>query len=116
MTSQLLPAMPIATGTASEPMTASTAYAIDAVTITTFRTVKYLVQVSQGSINYQSAELLVMHNGTDTFMTEYGDIWTGTSPLGMFSAGIAAGTMTLSFTPTTTATYTVNMSKLQLTV
>lgn len=35
-----------------------------------YRTVKYLVQVTQGT-NYQSSEVLVVHDGTTTYLTEY---------------------------------------------
>jgi hypothetical protein len=36
----------------------------------TYRTCKYLVQITQGT-NYQSSEILVVHDGTTTSMTEY---------------------------------------------
>lgn len=36
----------------------------------TYRTCKYLVQIKQGT-NYQASEILVVHDGTTTYMTEY---------------------------------------------
>lgn len=36
----------------------------------TYRTCKYLVQIAQGT-NYQASEILVVHDGTTTYMTEY---------------------------------------------
>jgi hypothetical protein len=97
-------------------MTAATAYAIDAVAVGTFRTVKYVVQISEGSTAYESAEILVVQNGTTAFLTTYANVFTGSSSLGTFSATIASGTMTLYFTPTATASYAVKVAKTQITV
>jgi len=44
----------------------------------TYRAAKYLVQITQGS-DYQVSEVLLIHNGTTTSITEYGVIETGSS-------------------------------------
>lgn len=41
----------------------------------TYRSAKYIVQITQGT-NYQVSEVMVIHNGTTTTMTEYGVLET----------------------------------------
>lgn len=48
---------------------------IDSFPISTYRSAKYLVQISSGS-SYQSSEILVVHNGTESYLTEYGFVQT----------------------------------------
>lgn len=52
--------------------------AVDSWAIATFRSAKYLVQVTQGT-NYQLSELMVIHNGTTTTMTEFAVLETNGS-------------------------------------
>lgn len=51
---------------------------VDSFAIATYRSAKYLVQITQGS-NYQVSEILVLHNGTTTTMTEYAALESGSS-------------------------------------
>jgi hypothetical protein len=44
--------------------------AIDTFAIASYRSCKYVIQVTQGT-NYQVSEIMVIHNGTSTYMTEY---------------------------------------------
>ena len=62
---------------------------------------KFLVQVKQG-VNYHSAELLLIHDGTTVYLTEYASIWNN-AILGSFDATISTGQVNLSFTPTAVA-------------
>jgi hypothetical protein len=55
----------------------------------TYRTCKYLVQIAQGT-DYQSSEILVIHNGTTTSMTEYAIVETNTN-LATFSCDYSGG-------------------------
>lgn len=48
---------------------------IDSFNISLYSTVKYLIQATQGT-NVHTTEVIVMHNGTDVFTTEYGTIFT----------------------------------------
>lgn len=48
---------------------------IDSFSVTEYRSAKYVVQVSSGT-NYQSSEVLVIHNGTESYLTEYGFVQT----------------------------------------
>lgn len=50
-------------------------HVIDSFPINTYRSAKYFVQISSGS-NYQSSEVLVVHNGTESYLTEYGFVQT----------------------------------------
>jgi hypothetical protein len=71
----------------------TTATAIDTFSATTFRSAKFIVQITQGS-SYQVSEVLVVHNGTTTTMTEYGVLETGSS-LGTLSTDISGGNIRL---------------------
>ena len=75
---------------------------------TTYRTSKVLLQITSGT-SYQSSELLVTHDGTNTYMTQYADIYTAGSSLGTFDSNISGGYLQLLFTPVNAAT-TVKLS------
>lgn len=69
-----------------------------------FRTCKYVIQLEHDASNkYQSSEILLTHNGTDVFITEYGIVQTDES-LGEFSAVIIGNGVFLLLTPTYTNT------------
>ena len=70
---------------------------IDQVSTSAYRTVKYLIQVTTGAF-YQATELLVIHDGTTAYLTEYGTITTNTI-LATFDVSILAGNMRLLATP-----------------
>jgi hypothetical protein len=77
--------------------TASTSQvAVDSFSATTYRSAKYQVQVTSGT-DYHVIELLVVHNGTTTFLAQYGEIFT-TSSLGTFDTDISGGNVRLLFT------------------
>jgi hypothetical protein len=59
---------------------------------------KYFVQANSGS-TYQTTEIVLVHEGTNIWMTEYGTIQTGAS-LGTFSADIDSGNVRLLFNAT----------------
>lgn len=63
--------------------------AVDSWAIATFRSAKYLVQVTQGT-NYQLSEVMVIHNGTTTTMTEFAVMETNGS-LVTLASGISGG-------------------------
>jgi hypothetical protein len=83
--------------------TSSTAQvAVDSFVTSAYRSVKYQVQLTSGS-SYHTIELLLIHNGTTVYMTQYGEIYTGSS-LGTFDASISTGTLSLLVTPTNAVT------------
>lgn len=70
---------------------------LDSFDISLFRTAKYIVQVS--SINkYHVIELLMTHNNIDSFLTQYGELFT-TNSLGSFQTDIVSGSLQLTFVP-----------------
>lgn len=80
---------------------ASTSQTISTFDGSTFVTGKYLVQIKQGS-NYHSAEVLLLHDGSDVFMTEYAAIWND-SIIGTLDAAVNTGNVILTLTPTAAA-------------
>jgi hypothetical protein len=63
---------------------------------TTYRTVKYLVQCTQGT-DYHSTEINLIHDGTTVYMTEYGTLFDN-AVLGTFDATISSGNILLQIT------------------
>jgi len=74
----------------------------------TYRSAKLMVQMTSGT-SYQVTELLIIHDGTNAFMTQYGDIATTGTSLGTFDSSITSGNLNLLFTPTNAST-TVKLS------
>ena len=62
-----------------------------------YRTAKYLIQMTSGS-SYQSTEVLVMHDGTDVYITEYATI-ASSSTLGTVSAVLVGSSLVLRVSP-----------------
>jgi len=75
---------------------------LDSISATTYRSVKYQIQVTS-STSYHVTEVTVLHDGTDTFISEYGTITTGTS-LATFTADVSGGNLRLLTTPTNAVT------------
>lgn len=63
-----------------------------------FLTGKYLIQLKQGSI-YHSAEVLLIHDGSTAYITEYGSIYN-TEIIGNIDAAISGTDVILTVTPT----------------
>jgi hypothetical protein len=94
-------------------MTGGTGYSIANYAYGTYRSAKFVVQVSDGT-DFDVAEILLTYKGasepsasSDIYATTYAYIATGSSDLGSFDAVKDAGnsTIDLEFTPTTTGTY-----------
>jgi hypothetical protein len=66
---------------------------IDSFVLATHRSAKYHIQITQGS-EYQVSELILMHNGTVTFDTEYG-ILTSSGILGVLTTAVSGTNATL---------------------
>lgn len=77
---------------------------VDSFASSTYRSVTYDIQITRGS-SYHTTTIKVLHDGTDTYMTEYGTMNTGTS-LATFSSDIDSGNVRLLATPSS-ATSTV---------
>ena len=76
--------------------------AIDIFPLADYRSGKYLVSVTSGSA-YQVTELVVLHDGTSVYTTEYATILSG-STLAQFSANVLSGNIRLNATPSSAST------------
>ena len=93
---------------------------VDSFAVTSARTVKYLLQVNATAIGFQSTEIMLLHNGTDAFLTEYATLTSNTSQgnMAVFTVNVASGNVNLLISPTTgsTTTSTVNFQRTTLAV
>ena len=80
----------------STSISATSATTVASHAVATYRTVKYQVQITQGS-SYHSTELNAIHDGTTVYLTEYGTIFSDSS-LATFDASISSGNMLLKVT------------------
>lgn len=91
----------ISTASLSTSTTAAS-QVVDTFAANTYRAAKYMVQASSGTA-YQVVEVLMAHDGTSVFMTEYGSVTTGTN-LVTLDSDISAGKVRLLATPTNATT------------
>jgi hypothetical protein len=88
--------------------------ATDTFTAATFRSAEYLVQIVQGSA-YQISKILLVHDGTTAFITEYGTV-TSNSVLGTLDADISGGNVRLLVTMGSATSATVKVSRTSIVV
>ena len=69
-----------------------------------YRSVEYMIQVTNGT-NYHLTKILVLHNGTTAYNTEYGTISTGPA-LATFDTDVLGGAIRLLATPYSSSTMT----------
>jgi hypothetical protein len=81
---------------AATSVSSTSATTIDTFATSAYTSAKYVVQVKDGS-NVQVAEVLLVQNGTNAYVTTYGVVASG-AEMGTFSATIAAGNVTLKYT------------------
>ena len=74
----------------------TSATAVDTWATATYRSAKYVVQIVQGS-NYQVSEILVIHDGSTTYMTEFAVLETN-GALGTFTSAINGSNVELRVT------------------
>jgi hypothetical protein len=90
--------------TSTQAINVNTITTVDSFSKTAYRTAKYLVQVTQGS-KYTSSEVLVVHDGTDSYMSEYAIIDLGSPRIPLtVSTSISSGNVLLRVTITNAAT------------
>ena len=64
-----------------------------------YRSAKYVVQMTNNANNsYQTSEVMVLHDGSDTYMTEYGVV-KSLNTLGSIDSDINSGSVRLKVTP-----------------
>jgi hypothetical protein len=80
----------------------------------TYRSAKYLVQITQGS-NYQVSEIMVIQDGTNTYMTEFAVIETN-GALATFTSSISGSNAVLTVTMGSATSATINIQRTLLVV
>lgn len=90
-------------------LTGTTEQVADTYEHAVYRTVKYIVQMKSGA-NIHSTEMLVTHNGTNVYTTEYATLITNIS-LGTIDADLSGNNVRLLITPTQSST-TVKLKKI----
>lgn len=69
---------------------------VDSFSATTYRAAKYFYTIeNSGSGEYQSGEILVTHDGTTAYHTEYAKVITGNNDLITFTTGLSGGSVIL---------------------
>lgn len=77
---------------------------VDQIALATYRSTEYLVSIKDNAANgYQVSKMLVIHDGTTSYITEYGIMSTNSS-LGVFASDISGANVRLLFTPTSSNT------------
>jgi len=105
-----------ATITGEVTTTATTQVALDNWSITEYRTAKYMLQaIDVVSSEYHISELMVVHNGTSAFATEYGTIHTGANPLASYDVDVNSNSVRLLATPASTNNTNFKFSRNALT-
>jgi len=90
--------------TSTQSVTANTILTVDSFAKATYRTAKYLVQVTQGT-KYTTSEVLLVHDGTTSYMSEYAVIELGASRIPMtVSTSVSGDDVLLRVTITDAAT------------
>ena len=82
---------------------------INTIGISTFRSAKYQIQITQGT-DYQATDVLVLHNGTNSNIIEYGSIATN-DYLGSFSSQISGSDALLQVTMVSSGIATITMAR-----
>ena len=88
-------------GSGSTTISSGSATSVASVGGSSYRSVKITAQVTDATASeYMVSEILLIHTGSATHITEYGQIHTGSSPLGTFTADYNSGNMRLLYTRT----------------
>ena len=86
-----------------------------AVSSANYRTLKFVVSVNSGS-DYQSDEILLMHNGSTVFMTEYAQLLSGSgTTITTYDGEISTGNLKLLVSPlNSVTTYSISCTGLRI--
>lgn len=82
----------------SVAISSNSAMVADSFDKASYRTAKYLVQITSNT-DFHSTEVLLIHDGTNAYSTEYGTIYTNNS-LGVISSNVNGSNVELVVTPT----------------
>jgi len=98
----------------SNVSTSTSATTVDYFSTGTYRSAKYKAQ-STYSGQYEVQEMLVIHDGTNAYISMYGDVYTGAASLGDFSATVSSGNVLVQYTAVNSGTQ-VRMAKEYFTI
>jgi hypothetical protein len=98
----------------SAALTTTTAVTLDTFSTSTYRSAKYFCQAVAGTTVHVS-ELSVFHTGGTTYLNEYGIIYNS-GILGTYDAIITGSNVAITFTPNTTTSIVVKLSRLTITL
>ena len=100
--------------TNSATTTTDSQTSIDSFSASTYRSAKYQVQITRGS-EYQVTEISIVHDGSDSYGTEYATLKTGVN-LSTFSTDISGGNVRLLATPTSSSSTVFKFTKTAIVV
>ena len=105
VTSLVLPEGLISSGVTTTTTTSESS--LDSFSASSFRSAKYQIQITQGS-SYNITEISLVHDGSDSYGTEYGTVRTGIS-LASFNTDIDGGNVRLLATPASSSSTTFKL-------
>ena len=105
VTSLVLPQGLISSGVTTTTTTSESS--IDSFSTSSYRSAKYLIQINQGS-SYNITEVSLVHDGSNSYGTEYGTVRTGIS-LASFNTDINSGNVRLLATPASSSSTTFKL-------
>jgi len=88
---------------------------IDTFRSDTFRSVKYQVQISD-NVNFETAEILLIHDGVTPHLTTFGNVFTSQESLGHFDAVIVSTSCSLIFMASVASNKTIKFFRSSLTL
>ena len=87
---------------------------IDSWAVATYRSAKYEYHITDTGADpdeYQTGEIMVIHDGSNTKHNSYGVIFTGTAALGTFSTDVSSGNCRLRFTAASTNAMAIKVAR-----
>ena len=80
-----------------------TATVFDTIETSTWRTIKYLIQISHPSTSvYKSTEINIVFDGTNQNITEFGTVSNTANAIGNITASLNSGIISMTVTPSLT--------------
>ena len=87
---------------------------LDSILASSVRTLRYIMQVGNStSGEFHATSLMIIHDGTTVYLTEYGTVLTGTS-LASFDADINGGNLRILVTPTNASSTVFRFSSMTI--
>ena len=88
---------------------------VDSFLIASYRSAEYLISIKDTTANnYQLSKILLIHDGGNTYMTEFGTVLSNTT-VGVFDSSINSTAVALQFTPIS-ATTNININRTTISV